>query len=264
MISSSRAVRKQRVHDCSLTGYSNQTITTVLRRTGARTRQTEVASYKFGITNGPARRFRQEYSGTHDKMFVVFRSTSITRVSDMERELIAYSRSDDRCENRTQGGDGNYGDGPYFCYLAIRYQKPTPPPPTSVTMGILSIADLRVHEQDVIIVPFEGEALQNLAAPDREFARCGVQRSAMPAGLAGEVCFVWEADNVFHYVASATWVPYIESLASSGGIALIQSLLNRTLLSIEPTCAENLISWALTPGELDGGVSSAASGSGAT
>lgn len=104
-----------------ITGRPQDIISSVLRSVSANTRKDRVRYFKIGITNGPERRFRQEYINNYDKMLVIYKSTSLKYVSELERELIKHNQ--DLADNIIGGGGGNYGDSPYFMYVVIKYIK---------------------------------------------------------------------------------------------------------------------------------------------
>lgn len=103
------------------TGRPQDIISSVLRSISANTRKDRVRYFKIGITNGPERRFRQAYVTNYDKMLVIYRSTSLKFVSELECELIEHNK--DLADNIIGGGGGNYGDPPYFMYVVIKYKK---------------------------------------------------------------------------------------------------------------------------------------------
>lgn len=102
-----------------VTGRPKSVVSTVLRKISAHTREDRVRYFKIGITNNPERRFQQEYAGSYDKMIVVYKSSSINSVSDLEDQLVEHNK--ELCDNIVAGGGGNYGDPPYFLYVVIKY-----------------------------------------------------------------------------------------------------------------------------------------------
>ena len=94
------------------TGRPQDIISNVLRSISANTRKDRVRYFKIGITNGPERRFRHAYIHDYDKMLVIYKSTSLNYVSELERELIEHNK--ELADNLIGGGGGNYGDPPYY------------------------------------------------------------------------------------------------------------------------------------------------------
>ena len=103
------------------TGRPKDIVSDVLRVISAYTRGDRVRYFKIGITNNPKSRFQQGYAKLYDKMIVVYRSTSLDNVSDLERELIEHNR--ELADNMIAGGGGNYGDPPYWMYVVIQYRR---------------------------------------------------------------------------------------------------------------------------------------------
>lgn len=52
-------------------------------------------------------------------MIVVYRSSSINNVSELECKLIEHNR--ELADNARDGGGGDYGDPPYFMYVVVKY-----------------------------------------------------------------------------------------------------------------------------------------------
>jgi hypothetical protein len=100
------------------TGWPVEIVTDVLRSISAYTRRDRVRGFKIGITNNPERRFREAYARAYHKMAVVYRSDSIDNVADLEHLLIQHNW--ELVDNNISGGGGNYGDAPYYLYVAMR------------------------------------------------------------------------------------------------------------------------------------------------
>lgn len=100
------------------TGNPNDIVSSVLRSISAYTRFDRVSSFKIGITCNPENRFRQAYADSYDKMLVVYQSSSIKNVRDLEYLLVEHNR--ELCDNIISGGGGNYGEPPYYMYVVVR------------------------------------------------------------------------------------------------------------------------------------------------
>ncbi len=74
---------------------------------------------KIGITNNPERR-KKEYAKSRnwDKMVVLYSTTSLKYIREIERELIEYNW--DYVHNLISGGGGDYSQPPYYLYVVIR------------------------------------------------------------------------------------------------------------------------------------------------
>lgn len=100
------------------TGWPSEVVSGVLRSISAYTRRGRVRGFKIGITNDPERRFREAYAHAYHKMAVVYQSTSIDNVAELERLLIEHNR--ELADNIIAGGGGNYGAPPYYLYVVMR------------------------------------------------------------------------------------------------------------------------------------------------
>jgi protein involved in ribonucleotide reduction len=100
------------------TGRPSEIVSNVLRSISAYTRVDRVSYFKIGITCNPENRFRQAYAGTYDKMLVIYQSSSVKNVRNLEYLLIEHNR--ELCDNIIAGGGGNYGEPPYYMYVVIR------------------------------------------------------------------------------------------------------------------------------------------------
>jgi hypothetical protein len=101
-----------------VTGRPEEVVSDVLRSISAYTRRDRARGFKIGITNDPERRFREAYAHAYHKMAVVYQSSSINNVSQLERELIEHNQG--LADNIISGGGGNYGTPPYYMYVVIR------------------------------------------------------------------------------------------------------------------------------------------------
>lgn len=108
------------VHFDLTTGRPADVGSTLRRRVSAFTREDRVSRFKIGITNNPYARFSNGYSHDYDEMIVLYRSSSLDSVSQVECDLIAHNEEITR--NRIAGGGGDYGEPPYYLYLVIRYR----------------------------------------------------------------------------------------------------------------------------------------------
>lgn len=101
------------------TGSTRNVVSTIIRRISAYTRQDRVARFKIGITCNPEVRFRRAYAAYYDEMIVLYQSSSINNVSELECELITHNR--ELADNIIAGGGGGIGYAPYYLYLVIKY-----------------------------------------------------------------------------------------------------------------------------------------------
>ena len=106
------------VHFAVETGRPSEVATTLRRRLSAYTRKDRVHGFKIGITNNPHARFSSGYSKDYDEMIVLYKSSSLDSVSEVERDLIDHNK--EITENRIAGGGGDYGDPPYYLYVVLR------------------------------------------------------------------------------------------------------------------------------------------------
>ncbi|HVF50448.1 MAG TPA: GIY-YIG nuclease family protein [Pyrinomonadaceae bacterium] len=102
----------------SVTGWPQDIVSDVLRKISAYTRSDRVNGFKIGITSNPERRFREGYAHAYHKMAVVYETSSVANVAELERLLIEYNQ--ELADNIISGGGGNYGDPPYYLYVAMR------------------------------------------------------------------------------------------------------------------------------------------------
>jgi hypothetical protein len=102
------------------TGYPNQVLSTVCRRISAFTRKTKVCNFKIGITCNPERRWREAYANEYDNMLVVYQSTSVRFVRNLEYELINHNWI--HCDNVISGGGGGKGSAsPFYLYVVRKH-----------------------------------------------------------------------------------------------------------------------------------------------
>jgi hypothetical protein len=100
------------------TGRPSAVAATLRRRLSAYTRKDVVRGFKIGITNNPESRFSNGYARDYDEMIVLYQSSSLDFVSQVECDLIEHNR--DLTKNRIAGGGGNYGDPPYYLYVVLK------------------------------------------------------------------------------------------------------------------------------------------------
>jgi hypothetical protein len=101
-----------------VTGRPQEVVSDVLRSISAYTRSDRVRGFKIGITSDPERRFREAYDHAYHKMAVVYRSSSVANVAELERLLIEHNW--ELADNIIAGGGGNYSDPPYYLYVVMR------------------------------------------------------------------------------------------------------------------------------------------------
>jgi hypothetical protein len=106
------------------TGRPGSVLSNVRRRISSFTRFGKVRKFKIGITNSPERRWRQCYESVYDEMLVVYQSSSIYCVSELEYELVNHNWF--HCDNIIAGGGGGIGrTPPYFLYVVVKYRRDT-------------------------------------------------------------------------------------------------------------------------------------------
>lgn len=86
------------------------------------TRSDFYSSFKIGITNNPSRRQKAyiAHATRYTDMLVIYRTSSLTYVTEVEKELTRYL--DGFSDNRVSGGGGNYSTPPYYVYI-VREKK---------------------------------------------------------------------------------------------------------------------------------------------
>lgn len=110
---------EERLRYKHFTGRPQAIVSNVRRVISAFTREDRVHSFKIGITNNPERRFKRRHIKKYDKMIVVYRSSSINSVSELEDKLIEHNK--ELADNKRGGGGGDYGAPPYYLYVVIKY-----------------------------------------------------------------------------------------------------------------------------------------------
>jgi hypothetical protein len=81
------------------------------------------AFVKVGITVNPKRRWREHWQNdpTWNRLVVVYRSTSLNYVRELERELIAHSIERVESMNMVGGGGGpNSRGGRHYLYILVQ------------------------------------------------------------------------------------------------------------------------------------------------
>jgi hypothetical protein len=101
-----------------MTGHPSVIANTMRRRVSSLTRQHLIADFKIGITNNPEKRWHV-YADEYDQMMVLYESSSIDCVSQLERELIEHN--EELARNILNSGGGHIGKtGPYYLYVVLR------------------------------------------------------------------------------------------------------------------------------------------------
>jgi len=102
------------------TGRPSEVVSGLRRRISSFTRHGSVRRFKIGITNNPERRYIQAYATSYDEMLVLYESSSIDCVSELESELVEHNWN--CCDNLLAGGGGGIGrTSPYFLYVVIKH-----------------------------------------------------------------------------------------------------------------------------------------------
>ncbi len=73
------------------------------------------------------------------------------------------------------------------------------------------VAHIREQGQDMIIVPVSSR-VNSMSNQQQNELNQSLQFYANDAGLAGEVCLVWEYGNRFHFLAPRPWHPFFKSI----------------------------------------------------
>ncbi len=103
------------------TGHLQKLLSVIVKRLSALTRKNKVQRFKIGITNNPRRRYLRKYARIYDEMLVLYRTTSINYVSQLEDELIKHNW--EHTDNKISGGGGDYGEPPYYLYVVRKKIK---------------------------------------------------------------------------------------------------------------------------------------------
>ena len=101
-----------------VTGRPEDVASTVVRKISAYTRDSIVRWFKIGITNDPEGR-SNGHKRHYDRMMVIYSSSSLKSVRDLECELIEHNR--EIADNFIGGGGGRVGAAPHFMYVVVRY-----------------------------------------------------------------------------------------------------------------------------------------------
>lgn len=75
--------------------------------------------HKIGITANPVRREREHLADGYRDVRLLLKTTSRAVIRAIEAELIHYYWFEPGNENRTGGGGGRLGEGPYYLYVAL-------------------------------------------------------------------------------------------------------------------------------------------------
>ncbi len=98
------------------TGWPSQVLSTIIRSVSGRVRRRR---FKIGITTNPGRRAAQydhDAPPYYDEMIVIYESSTILHVVELESALIEFYG--DRCDNERGGGGGRPPVGPpYYLYI---------------------------------------------------------------------------------------------------------------------------------------------------
>jgi hypothetical protein len=74
------------------------------------------------------------------------------------------------------------------------------------------VAHIQEQGQDMIIIPLEGRTFHTQPAEAQGQTKYALQLCAQSAGLAGEVCLVWEHARRLYFIAPPPWHPFFKSL----------------------------------------------------
>lgn len=96
-------------------------VLTGLKQSIAQYRKSHTA-FKIGITADPNQRWSQHSNSSDwDRMVVVYKTTSYNFVTQVEKELIAYTFEWDGSENQVGGGGGKPADATvYYVYFLLK------------------------------------------------------------------------------------------------------------------------------------------------
>lgn len=73
------------------------------------------------------------------------------------------------------------------------------------------VAHIREQGQNMIIIPVSN-SVNNIGTAKQNELKSSLQLFAQDAGLAGEVCLVWEHGNHFHFLAPSQWHGFFKSI----------------------------------------------------
>ena len=74
------------------------------------------------------------------------------------------------------------------------------------------VAHIREQGQDMIIIPVSS-SVNNMSNGQQNELKNELQYFARDAGLAGEVCLVWQYGQRFHFLAPPPWHPFFKGLS---------------------------------------------------
>ena len=77
----------------------------------------DATNFKIGITDNPSSR-AYNYTDRWDEMLVLYQTSSIDNVREMEDMMIVYYPESD---NENRGGGGRIGSPPYYLYVVIEW-----------------------------------------------------------------------------------------------------------------------------------------------
>lgn len=73
------------------------------------------------------------------------------------------------------------------------------------------VAHIREQGQDMIIIPVSN-SINSIGSTKQNELKSSLQLFAKDAGLAGEVCLVWEHGRRFHFLAPQQWHGFFKSI----------------------------------------------------
>jgi hypothetical protein len=73
------------------------------------------------------------------------------------------------------------------------------------------VAHINKQGQDMIIIPVSSE-VSCMSNTKKNELKCSLQAFANDAGLAGEVCLVWNRGQHFHFLAPQPWHGFFSSV----------------------------------------------------
>ncbi|NUW72499.1 hypothetical protein HOP38_08205 [Vibrio mediterranei] len=76
------------------------------------------------------------------------------------------------------------------------------------------VAHIREQGQDMIIIPLN-QRVGTYSQSQLNDLKRSLQFYASDAGLAGEVCLVWESGRTFHFLAPTPWHAFFRSINMS-------------------------------------------------